>query len=376
MSIISAIRTSRSPATAFVVIGLYWGTFAAYVPVLKDNVGASDGLFGWLLLSTSIGLLSAMWLAPRADRFLGARGMQAGTVFLALAYLLPGLMHTPLTFAISMALVGMASGLTDVLMNARVSDLEARHGKSLMNANHGVFSVGYMLAALATGVAREADLEPFIMFALVGCVAVFLSTQMRMQPSTGVESDEMSGGYPVLPILICGGIVLVAFMSEATVETWSALHIERTLAGGAAEGALGPATLGLTMAVGRLSGQMLTERFSETVVIVWAALIASVGALIAAGAPSPTVAYIGFGVLGLGVSVIGPIGLALVGQLVSSRYRTEAISRAAVIGFSGFFVAPVLMGTVSEFYGLRVAFACVAGFLLLALPMTALVKKL
>jgi MFS family permease len=130
------------------------------------------------------------------------------------------------------------------------------------------------------------------------------------------------------------------------------------------------------MAVGRFSGQMLTERFSETVVIVWAALIASVGALIAASAPSPAVAYVGFGVLGLGVSVIGPIGLALVGQIVSSHYRTEAISRAAVIGFSGFFVAPVLMGTVSEFYGLRVAFTCVAGFLLLALPMTALVKRL
>jgi hypothetical protein len=63
------------------------------------------------------------------------------------------------------------------------------------------------------------------------------------------------------------------------------------------------------------------------------------------------VAYLGFGLFGLGVSVIGPMGLALVGKMVAPHFRTEAISRAAVMGFSGFFFAPVLMGLVSQAFG-------------------------
>jgi hypothetical protein len=45
---------------------------------------------------------------------------------LATAFLLPGLAPAPLAFAAAMLLVGVTSGLTDVVMNARVSELETR----------------------------------------------------------------------------------------------------------------------------------------------------------------------------------------------------------------------------------------------------------
>jgi MFS family permease len=80
--------------------------------------------------------------------------------------------------------------------------------------------------------------------------------------------------------------------------------------------------------------------------------------------------------MGLGVSVIGPIGLALVGCLVAPRYRTEAISKAAVMGFAGFFIAPMLMGLMSQAFGLRFAFACVALLLLMALPLLVVIRRL
>jgi len=154
------------------------------------------------------------------------------------------------------------------------------------------------------------------------------------------------------------------------------LHVERTLGGGAAEGALGPAMLGLTMAVGRFSGQAVAERLREIPVVIGASIISAIGAVIAAFAATPLMAYVGFGILGLGVSVIGPIGLALVGKLVAPHLRTEAISRTAVIGFSGFFFAPMLMGLLSEAFGLRVAFMGVAGLLLSVLPLALLAQRL
>jgi MFS family permease len=85
---------------------------------------------------------------------------------------------------------------------------------------------------------------------------------------------------------------------------------------------------------------------------------------------------VGFGILGIGVSVIGPLGLALVGKSVPNHLRTEAISRVAVIGFSGFFLAPTLMGMVSEFHGLRVAFLCASALSLMVIPLILLLRRL
>lgn len=375
MSIKTALTLSKSPARAFVVIGVFWGCFAAQVPHLKDQIGAGDALFGLLLLSTGVGLVSAMWLAPRMDRSLGVKGMPVACIALAVLFLLPGLITAPWVFALVLVLIGAASGLADVLMNARVSELESRHAKSLMNANHGMFSLGYMCAALGAGIAREYGVPPVVVFAAAGLVTLVLCFGMGMAPQTQAQDNATAARFPVGPIVICGAIVLIAFMSEATVEAWSALHIERTLGGGAAEGALGPAMLGLTMTIGRFSGQLVTERFSELRVVVAAALLSATGTLIAAIASSPPMAYLGFGIMGLGVSVIGPIGLALVGQRVAPTLRTEAISKAAVMGFSGFFIAPVLMGFLSEWFGLRIAFGAVALLLVLVVPFAGALKR-
>jgi hypothetical protein len=239
-----------------------------------------------------------------------------------------------------------------------------------------MFSLAYAFSAVLTGIAREVGLPPVAMMAGFGLITLFLLPILYMDVAPVDTPATGRGRYPLWPILICGGVVLVAFMGEATVEAWSALHIERTLSGGAAEGALGPATLGLTMAIGRFSGQAVAERLREVTVVIWASVMASSGALIAATAGTPMAAYLGFGIFGLGVSVIGPMGLALVGRLVPAHLRTEAISRAAVIGFSGFFFAPGLMGFTSEAYGLRVAFVCVAGILLLAVPLALMIARM
>ncbi|MEJ6397114.1 MFS transporter [Yoonia sp. 208BN28-4] len=372
----NALSVSRRPAAAFVVVGLFWGVFAAHVPVFKAQLGVNDAVFGTLLLGSATGLVGSMWLAPWADRILRGRGMQVGAAALALAWLIPANMTLPIMFALSLSLVGLASGLLDVVMNARVSELEAKTGRSLMNANHAMFSVAYAFAAIVSSFTRDAGIPPIIVFAGFGAVVACMIPFLHMDVTFVAREEGDTSGYPLWPIALCGGIVLVAFMSEATVEAWSALHVERTLGGGAAEGALGPAMLGLTMAFGRFAGQVVSDRLPEVQVVIWASLISATGAVIAATAGSPAMAYVGFGVLGLGVSVIGPMGLALIGKVVAPHMRTEAISRAAVIGFSGFFFAPVLMGLVSEALGLRWAFACVGLLLLLCLPLALMAARL
>lgn len=348
------------------IVGTFWGSFAAQVPVLKAGIAADDTLFGLILLGTAFGLATTMWVAPLFDRWLGALAMPvAGVVFAGVA-LGPALAASPLWFFFAMVLAGYCSGILDVVMNARVSELEARHGRSLMNANHAMFSVAYAISAVLTGFAREAGWEPVQIFSVIAVLIVLMSVPLRMAVEPIDDEARRANRFPWGTVVLCGAIVLVAFFVEATVEAWSALHIERTLGGRAAEGAFGPAVLGFTMAIGRFSGQALTERFSEHSIIVIGTGLASLGALIAAAATSPLMAYVGFGAMGLGIAAVGPVGLAIVGRMVRPEHRTAAVARAAVIGFMGFVLAPSIMGFVSGAIGLRAAFVAVALVALLA----------
>jgi predicted MFS family arabinose efflux permease len=371
MSLLRDLYISRGPAAGFAAVGVFWGSFTALVPVLKPQVGLSDGQFGLALLITSIGAVMAMWLAPLAERGLGARALGVLTALLAVATLLPGHTTTGVTFTLAMLGVTMTSGTLDVAMNARVSALEAQVGRSLMNLNHAVFSVAYAICALATGFAREAGLGPAAILTGGGLVIGVLMLQAFAAPVG--DADHEADGVEVAPLpwtlLLPGGmIILIAFMSEQATEGWSALHLERNLGAGAAQGALGPALLGITMAVGRLAGQVVANRVSERMVIRWAAVTAGIGACIAATAPSLGVAYVGFSILGLGVSVMAPMAYAWIGRMVPNRYRSHAISRISVVGYAGFFIGPPMMGFLSEGFGLSTSFLTI-GCILFAVPL-------
>ncbi|MBS8228871.1 MFS transporter [Vannielia litorea] len=368
MSLTHAIRLSRRTLPPFATVGIFWGAFAAYTPQLKAGIGADDGTWGLVLLGAAIGSISAMWLAPRADARFGRAAMALGCLLLGVMFQAPMWAGGVLTFAAAMVLAGGAAGLLDVVMNARLSAIEARTGASLMNLNHATFSLAYGTSALLAGLLRDGGTAPAITFTGLGLLAVVfgaIALQRELPPPVKGEAPPPRVALP--PVALWGGlIILLAFLAEQATEAWSALHIERTLGGGAAEGAIGPAMLGFTMCAGRLAGQFATAHVSEARLTTLAALVTAAGALLAALAPTPLVAYAGFGILGLGVSVIAPMVFALAGRLSPPDLRPAVISRAAVIGYTGFFIGPPLLGAISEAAGLRMAFVAVGLLVALA----------
>ncbi|MFV2051568.1 MFS transporter [Aliiroseovarius sp. YM-037] len=365
MSTRAAIRHSRNTLPAFAAQGVFWGCFGAYAPVLKAGIGASDAQFGYVLLMSAIGAVTAMWLAPLFSARFGRYAMALAAIILAIAFQLPMQTDQVWVFGAMMFFVGAGSGLLDVVMNAHLSLIESRTRTSLMNLNHAGFSFAYAGAAIIAGLSREASLSPAVVFAGFGAAVVICAASMiePVMPEGG-EVEEQRDTTKLPTAVIWGGmIIFAAFLTENATEGWSALHIERTLGGGASEGALGPAMLGLTMAFGRLGGQLVSARFPEARVLFYAALLSASGAFLASIAPSPLVANIGFAILGLGVSVIAPMAFVLVGRRVTDQDRAKAISRAAVIGYLGFFFGPPIMGGVAELAGLRWSFVFVAAVL-------------
>lgn len=366
MAMIDDIRASRWGLAGFVAIGFGWASFSAQVPVIKAQVGLSDGAWGTLVLIAAIGAIMAMWLAPLTHKVLGRWSMIAGFAVMAAGFVLSGATGSVILTGLGLFMAAAGSGVADVFANAEVSEAEADTGRSLMNLNHGLFSLAYAVAAGLVGLAREGGLGPVAIFSGLAVAVLFLGPFMIMP--TRDHAEEAEAGAPVtgLPyglVWVGGLVVLSAFLGEAASEGWSALHVERTLGGGPGEGAMGPALLAMGMAVGRLGGHVFGANWPPIRVMIIASCLAGAGLVLAGYAPTIPVVYAGFVLGGLGVSVVGPLALGLVGQAVPRRLRLTAIAQAAGLGYAAFFLGPVLMGFISEGYGLRVSFYTIGGIM-------------
>ncbi|WP_343081556.1 MFS transporter [Ostreiculturibacter nitratireducens] len=378
MSIIQAARVSRAPIAGLAAVGVFWGGFAALVPEIKAQAGASDAEFGTALIMSAVGGMLSMYLSPRVAVALGRRILPLSGAALFLALFLPIMADSVPSLGLALFGMGAAVSMLDISANVRISQLEERHRLHLMNLNHAMFSFGFAGSAFATSIARKAgfgaaEILPFVALACLALAGAMV--EGRGWLAAEQKGDGGDGRSPWGVILPAAAILFAAFICENATEAWSALHIERTLGGAAGEGGFGPMMLGLTMGFGRLSGQFAAARLGEAGLILWSAALGVVGAIVIGLAPVQAVAVLGVGLLGLGVAVVVPSANSILGRLVHPDLRGFAISRAWMIGFTGFFIGPTAMGLIAEFAGLRVAFLVIACVMATLIPWTRMLQR-
>jgi MFS family permease len=374
----NTLTVARAPLAAFAAMGVVWGTFAAALPDIKLMLDVDEARLGMLLLFTPLAAVTAMLFAPAFGAAMGRLALPVAAVTMGLGIALPGQTDSLVLFPLFMMVCGAGTGLTDVLMNARVAELENTRKIHLMNLCHAAYSFGYAGAAIVTGVMRGAEWGPGWVLGTMALVAggLALTTWEHDGQIDGLRKPKGPGvaGLGMLPVL-GGGVVLIAFMTENAAEAWSALHIEKTLGGSPEQGALGPAALALTMGFARLAGQGLVSRVNPYRLLTGGALIAAVGALGAAAAQTPLMAYAGFIVMGLGASVIAPTAFSLVGRLARPEARARAVARATLFGYCGYFFGPPMLGFIAGGFGLRWAFVFAACLLLAVLVLSPMMAR-
>ncbi|WP_371037264.1 MULTISPECIES: MFS transporter [unclassified Rhodosalinus] len=361
------LALTRAPSAAFAAMALFWGMLAALMPQIKTRAGASDAELGLLLLLATCGAGVAVLLAGPLERALAGRAAALSALAMAVALALLGAADTRLLFGVALFVGGTASGLMDVTVNVRIARTEAGTGRGLMNLVHGIYAVALALAAFSAGLAREGGVPlPVILWVAALLVLPLALACAGADPDARPEPAAVGRPPAGAGALVAAGgaVILVGFIAEQASDGWSALHLERSAGAGPAAAALGPVILSLATGVGRLSAQAVLGRVGEAALLRWAAGFAAAGAGLAAWAPGLGWAYLGFAAMGLGVSVIVPLALALVGRGAGER-RMRAISLASAIGYTGFFLGPPAMGFLSEWQGLWLSFLAVAGALAL-----------
>lgn len=378
MAILRATRLSRAPMAGLAAVGVFWGAFSAYIPDFQQRTAADDGQLGLALMMSAAGSMIAMWLGPALWRLFGRFMLPLAGLILCISSGFPVLAGTVWGLGIATFGMGATVALLDIGANIRVSELEERHGLHLMNLNHAVFSFAFAGTALAASLARGAGWPPEAFFpwvaaALAGLAAATWEGKGWHPTPAAPEGADHAGLWRI--IWPGAAILFIAFVCENATDNWSALHLEKTLGRAAGEGGFGPMMLGLTMGIGRLSGQIAAARLGEEGLIFWSAVIGILGAVVTAAAPTAGVALAGIGMIGLGVAVTVPSANSILGRLVRPDQRGRAIARAWIGGFSGFFIGPAIMGQISDVAGLRAAFLWIALMMALILPLILHMKR-
>lgn len=374
---LQALALSRAPAAALAAIGAFWGAFAAWIPAFKAQAGVSDARFGALMVLSAVGGMASMALVPRLARALGPVLLPLSAGLLALAVFFPVGITGPVSLALCLLGTGAVMSLTDIAANLRVSELEERHARPLMNLNHALFSLSLAASATVAGLIRAAGVgywaNAILLMMLASALAfLMIARDAPVAPEAPAARAAAPGWGIVLP---AAAILFLCFVAENGTESWSALHFERNLAAPPGYSAFGPAMFALTMGLGRLSGQVLAARLGEARLIALSVALGAAGAALVALAPGLTAGLIGMAALGIGVAVVVPSANSLLGRAVSPAQRATALSRAWMIGFTGFFIGPPLLGWIASHASLRLSFAAIALMLMAILPALARLSR-
>ena len=351
----------RSAALPFAANGVLYGTWAARIPEIQARSGLSEGTLGVALVGAAVGLvLSASAAGPLVAR-LGAHRVTLGALALfGVVVVGPGLAVGLWSLVAALALVGLASGLLDVAMNAWAADVEAADRVTIFGACHGMFSLGMMAGAGIAALAARLGVPLAVHFG--AAAAVFIGTAL-VQGARVAEpvASAPEAGAPVvaLPVGPVAGLAVLAFCGlivEGAIADWSAVFLREVLAAPEAVAALGVAAFSGCMAAARFGSDALTDRLGDRRLVSAGAAVAAVGLALVVGAPAVAVAVGGFAFVGLGMAAVVP---ALFRAASKAPGLRPGVGIAAVTstGYLGFLAGPPVLGFVAEATGLRVSFA-------------------
>lgn len=369
----------RATRLIFLVSGMGMSAWAPMVPYAKARLGLDDAQLGLALLAFGGGSMLSMplvgWLAHR----LGNRTviMVSGLLMCAA---LPALALVSSVASLVAALLyfGVMLGAVDVAMNAHAVDVERLDGGRLMSGFHGLFSVGGLSGAalisalLAVGVSLP--LAATLIAIGLAALVLWLRADLLNDAPAPDAAPRQALSMPHALAWLLGLLCFASFLAEGAMLDWSAVFLRDFRAVPAASAGFGYACFSVAMAMGRLFGDRFVGRHGPQWVVRIGAALAAAGFLLVSCVASAAASLLGFVLIGLGASNIVPVMFSAAGRLPGTP-PAIAIATATTLGYAGLLSGPALIGFVAHASSLPMAFAGVAGLLVLVGLSARIVKR-
>ena len=362
-----------SVAWVFCSLNIIIGTWVLYIPHVKAKLSLNDSQIGVALFCLALGILVFLPLVPFITKKVGlGKYTIIGIILFSLAFIGPLLASSYFVLCISLFVVGIFSGTTDVAMNALVSRIEKEDSKNFMSSAHGFFSLGGAIGAILGSFLMLYFSNPVFHMILMATIVILVNISLSNHYLKINEERHFSKEKEPFKLTTFTPLIIIAFLafvimsSEGAIEHWSSLYLLEVvgittdnLAG------LGFILFSTTMTIGRFFGDGVSAKIGSIKTILYGCVLACIGYLCVLF-NTLSVTVIGFGVIGLGLSVIIPELFRIAGK-AKNVSASAAISFVSGIGFIGFLLGPVVLGFISDAYSLEKSFITVLILTVLAL---------
>jgi MFS family permease len=290
---------------------------------------------------------------------------------------LPAQAHSAVALGLVLVVFGVGYGGQNVAMNAVAVDLVAALRRPVMSSFHAVYSLGGMLGAALGGLvaSRLSAAVHLGALAVLGVVATAVLSPFLVRGPEPVAPEPVAP-EPVRPargsgvaasgggrtgraagtVVLFGVIAGCTAYGEGSMADWSALHLSQDLGAAPGVAALGYSVFALAMTVGRVTGTTVQQRFGRTGTLVGGGLLAAAGMLVGALAPMTWLVFVGFVVMGLGLSNIFPVAIGRAGALSGPN----GVAVASTLGYGGLLIGPPVIGFLSDWLSMPVALITVS----------------
>ncbi|KPI34197.1 major facilitator superfamily MFS_1 [Actinobacteria bacterium OV450] len=355
-------RARIAIAAVFCTHGAVTGSFATRIPWIQEHAQLSAGTLGLALAFPALGAAVAMPLAGRINHRFGARAALRGLLSLwTLSLILPSLAPNLAVLCFVLFVYGATAGMADVAMNALGVETENRIGRSIMSSLHGMWSVGALLGSAAGTVAAHSGGDARLHH-LVAALALTAAGLVAVRGVLDLHSAAEAQAPPhfALPprsALLIGATGFCAVFAEGASLDWSAVYLRDVLDTDAGLAAASTTAFALTMAVARLAGDRVVDRFGAVRTVRAGGVLATAGGLTVVTVHQPAAAMAGFGLIGLGIAVVVPLAFAAAAR--SGPAPAQAIAGVATITYTSGLIAPSAIGAVADATSLVMSFGLV-----------------
>lgn len=369
-------RARAATAGVFALNGFVLGMWIVHIPAIKDRADIDQATLGLLLLVLGGAAWVGMQLAGRAvDRFGSGPVVTCAAVGVSLTVVGPAFATSATELAIALGILGFFNGIVDVAQNAQAVVVERAYRRPIMSAFHAFFSLGGLLAAGLGGLLIAADVDLRITLCtaaglgVVAALALFPSYLDVPESTDGTAATAAQGKRApwTARVLLLGLLAFALLLAEGVAYDWSTVHLHESIGSSETVAAFAYGAFSLTMTIVRLFADRLVAAWGPATYVARAALLGALGLLGAALAPNAALAIAAWAVFGIGLAGCVPQFFSAAGNVDAAASGTY-LARVTGMGYLGLLAGPSIIGLLTHWVPLTVAFAVpIAGCLVAGL---------
>ncbi len=380
-TIYSKQRIRYAVLALFIAQGLCFASWASRLPDIKKDFNVESYLhYGLLMFLLPIGKFVAIplvgFLLPR----IGSKktvliSIIGYAISLFLVSIIPGITG----LGISIFLFGIFWNMTDIALNTQAIEVERIFGRPIIATFHASWSLSACIGALIGYAMINLKIGTYYHFLMMSVIAIiiilFNYKYLQEKPKTVEIKEEKTSDknakkfhLPETLLIQLGLVWLLALVVENTMFEWSDVYFQSVIK--APESLqVGFLVFMVMMFIGRLLTNYAYTIWKKKTVLQIAGVLIFVGFITS----SLFIGYsdtliikviinsIGFMLIGLGISCVVPTLYSIVGDKATTPVGI-ALTIMSSISFVGPLIAPLLVGAVSEKYGLESAYLIIGLF--------------